>query len=77
MPNNDSIKVSPNLDKRVVVLVTKERHCISYILVLNHYQTLGEKVDCVIGNHPNLKDLCDRFDMPFYQIISTKNQRIF
>jgi formyltetrahydrofolate deformylase len=68
LPNKSSIKVNPNPDKKIIVLVTKEHHCLSDILVRNHYQTLGAKVECVIGNHPDLKDLCNRFDVPFVYI---------
>ena len=68
LPNKSSIKVNPNPDKKIIVLVTKEHHCLSDILVRNHYQTLGAKVECVIGNHPDLKDLCNRFDVPFIHI---------
>jgi formyltetrahydrofolate deformylase len=68
LPNKSSIKVNPNPDKKIIVLVTKEHHCLSDILVRNHYQTLGAKVECVIGNHPDLKDLCNRFDVPFVHI---------
>ncbi|MBK0382140.1 formyltetrahydrofolate deformylase [Pedobacter sp. SD-b] len=68
LPNNASVKVNPNPNKKVILLVTKEHHCLSDILVRNHYQTLGASLQCVIGNHPDLKDLCDRFDVPFHYV---------
>ena len=69
LPPDAEVIVNPNPLKKVVVLVTKEYHCLSDLLIRNHFNTLGASVMCVIGNHPNLQDICCRFDMPF-QLIS-------
>jgi len=66
LPADASIKVNPQPEKKVVLLVTKEYHCISDILVRNHFNTLGAKVQAVIGNHPDLQNICERFDVPFF-----------
>jgi len=68
LPPDATIKINPLPQKRVVVMVTKEYHCLADILIRNHYGTLGASVLAVIGNHAVLKDICDRFDMPFYHI---------
>lgn len=65
LPSGAAIKVNPMPEKKIVVLVTKEYHCLSDILIRNHYNTLGAKVQRVIGNHAVLKDICNRFDVPF------------
>jgi formyltetrahydrofolate deformylase len=66
LPEGASISINPLPDKQVVVMVTKEYHCLADILIRNHYGTLGASVQCVIGNHDTLADICKRFDMPFY-----------
>src|SRR5690606_37570223 len=43
----------------------KEYHCLSDILTRNHFKTLGANVTCVIGNHPDLENICTRFQIPF------------
>jgi formyltetrahydrofolate deformylase len=66
LPSEAVIAVNPLPEKRVVVLVSKEYHCLADILVRQYFQKLGVSVQCVIGNHTVLKDICRRFDMPFY-----------
>ena len=68
LPAGAIISVNPNPYKKVVVLVTKEYHCLADILIRNHFKTLGATVQCVIGNHVTLQNICERFDMPFYHI---------
>ena len=63
-----TIKVDPSPEKKIIVLVTKEYHCLADILIRNHFKTLGASVQCVIGNHITLENICDRFDIPFHFI---------
>ncbi len=68
LPPDAIIKVNPLPEKKVVVLVTKEYHCLADILIRNHFKTLGARVQCVIGNHDVLQNICQRFDIPFYLV---------
>jgi len=68
LPADATIKVDPNPEKKIIVLVTKEYHCLADILIRNHFKTLGSSVQCVIGNHVTLENICDRFDIPFLYI---------
>jgi formyltetrahydrofolate deformylase len=78
LPEDAAITINPNPDKKIAVLVTKEYHCLSDILVRNHFGTLGASVECVIGNHPDLEDLCKRFSIPFHFIShEDKNKETF
>lgn len=65
LPPQAIIAVNPQPDKKVVVMVTKEYHCLADILVRNHFGTLGASVQCVIGNHKVLQSVCERFGVPF------------
>ena len=76
LPNEATIEINPTVEKKVVVLVTKDYHCLSDILIRNHFKTLGATVQCVIGNHPNLGDLCARFDIPFHYLSHEKVEKI-
>ena len=66
LPEAAEIKVNPEPEKKVIVLVTKEYHCLGDILIRNHFKTLGAEVQAVIGNHTTLEDICNRFGIPFY-----------
>ncbi|MGZ3753190.1 MAG: formyltetrahydrofolate deformylase, partial [Mucilaginibacter sp.] len=61
--------VNPDPVKKVIVMVTKEYHCLADILVRNYFKTLGASVQCVIGNYTNLEDICNRFDIPFHHVV--------
>lgn len=73
LPKGAMINVNPQPEKNIVVLVTKEYHCLSDILTRNHFKTLGANVSCVIGNHPDLANICERFQIPF-KCVSHQNK---
>jgi formyltetrahydrofolate deformylase len=68
LPTDAIISINPLPEKRVVILVTKEYHCLADILIRHYFGTLGARVMAVIGNYDNLQDICKRFDMPFFAI---------
>jgi formyltetrahydrofolate deformylase len=68
LPDGSLIKVNPDPVKKVIVMVTKEYHCLADILIRNYFKTLGASVQCVIGNYTNLEDICNRFDVPFHHV---------
>lgn len=68
LPEGALINVNPDPVKKVIVMVTKEYHCLADILVRNYFKTLGASVQCVIGNYTNLEDICRRFDVPFHHV---------
>ncbi len=73
LPANAIVKVNPLPEKNIVVLVTKEYHCLSDILTRNHFKTLGANVQCVVGNHPDLMNITERFEVPFH-LVSHENK---
>ena len=68
LPADAIVKVDPNPEKKIIVLVTKEYHCLADILIRNYFKTLGASVQCVIGNHSTLQNICERFDLPFHLV---------
>ena len=54
--------------KRIVILVTKEAHCLGDILMKNYYGGLNVEIAAVIGNHDNLRTLVERFDLPYHYV---------
>ena len=73
LPEDAIISVNTDPEKKIILLVTKEYHCLSDILVRNHFNTLGAKVQCVVGNHDVLRDICHRFEVPFF-LVSHENK---
>jgi formyltetrahydrofolate deformylase len=75
LPADAIIKVNPLPEKKIVVLVTKEYHCLGDILIRHYFKTLGAQVQCVIGNHDTLQNICQRFDIPFYLVSHEKKEK--
>lgn len=75
LPADASIHVSTQPEKKLVVLVTKEYHCLGDILLRHHFKTLGASVQCVIGNHATLQDICQRFDVPFHLVSHAQDSK--
>ena len=61
-------RVSDLAPKRVVVLVSKEHHCLGDILIRHAFDDLNAKVLAVAGNHRVLQPLVAKFELPFHFI---------
>jgi formyltetrahydrofolate deformylase len=68
LPADAIVTAGATTAKKIAVLVTKEYHCLGDILIRQHFDTLGAKVACVLGNHDVLADVCERFDVPFHLV---------
>ena len=63
-----SIELSQNESKNVVVLVTKEHHCLADLLIRNQFKDLNFNIVAVVGNYENLRELTEKFNIPFIYI---------
>ncbi|MGL4487072.1 MAG: formyltetrahydrofolate deformylase [Yersinia sp. (in: enterobacteria)] len=54
--------------RRIVIMVTKEAHCLGDLLMKSAYGGLDVEIAAVIGNHDTLQNLVERFDIPFHLI---------
>ncbi|WP_444924305.1 formyltetrahydrofolate deformylase [Microbulbifer sp. DLAB2-AF] len=52
--------------KRLVLMVTREPHCLGDILMKCYSGALDVEIAAVIGNHPDLGGLVEKFDTPFH-----------
>lgn len=68
LPANATIQLNPPHRKKLVVMVTKEHHCLADILVRHHFGTLQAEVAAVIGNYDHLKEFTEKFRLPFHYI---------
>lgn len=58
--------VNANRRKRIVIMVTKESHCLGDILMKAYDGSLDVEIAAVIGNHDKLGALTEKFDIPFH-----------
>lgn len=54
--------------RRIVIMVTKEAHCLGDLLMKSAYDGLDVEIAAVIGNHDTLKNLVEQFGIPFHHI---------
>ncbi|WBA12530.1 formyltetrahydrofolate deformylase [Salinivibrio kushneri] len=54
--------------KRVVIMVTKESHCLGDILMKAYDGSLEIDIAAVVGNYDKLQHLTERFDIPFHYV---------
>lgn len=75
LPQEARISVEVKQKKNIVILATKEHHCLSELLVRHHYNELNANILAVIGNHDHLAELTHRFDIPFHCISAEGHTR--
>lgn len=68
LPAQALVTINPDRQKKIVVLVTKEHHCLADILVRHFFQTLNADVKAVVGNYESLKGFTEKFDIPYHLV---------
>ncbi|AOM40147.1 formyltetrahydrofolate deformylase [Xenorhabdus hominickii] len=68
LPAGSSRELNTAGRRRIVLMVTKEAHCIGDILVKSAYDGLDVEIAAVIGNHTILQQLVEQFGIPFHHI---------
>jgi len=67
-PKEAHIQVIEPHPKKIILMATKESHALGDILIRHADGELDARIECVIANHDTLRELVERFDIPFYHI---------
>lgn len=65
LPKNAEIKLNKKAKKDVVILATKESHVLGDLLIRYIDGELNANIKAVIANHEDLRELVEKFDIPF------------
>lgn len=68
LPAGSKRELNSSGRRRIVVMVTKEAHCLGDLLMKSAYDGLDVEIAAVIGNHDTLKGLVEQFGIPFHHI---------
>lgn len=68
LPDAAKVSLITKKEKQIVVLVTKEYHCLADILIKNQFKTLGANVKAVIGNYEELRDFTEKLGIPYFYV---------
>ncbi|MGE4428561.1 MAG: formyltetrahydrofolate deformylase [Solirubrobacteraceae bacterium] len=61
--------------RRVVILVSREAHCLTELLWRWERGELGADIACVISNHPDHRERVERFGIPYHHVPATRANR--
>lgn len=75
LPPNVAIRLSDKTKKNIVLLATKEHHCLSDLLIRHTFNELQASIRAVISNHDTLQDLAAKFNVPFHYIPHQEKSR--
>ena len=65
LSNEATLTLTPNTKKDIVILATKEAHCLGDILIRYASGELDANIKAVIANHDILQDLVEKFGIEF------------
>jgi len=68
LPAGAGVRLSDLKPKRIVVLVSKEHHCLGDILIRHAFGQLNAQLLAVLGNHSELEPLVTKFNLPFHYV---------
>lgn len=68
LPADARVRLTRMEPKRIVVLATREHHCLADLLVRHEYGELNTRILAVVSNHRALEPLVRRFDLPFHHV---------
>jgi len=60
--------VATKQKKRIVILVTKEAHCLGDILMKSTYGGIDVEIAAVVGNYDALEELVSKFNIPYHTV---------
>ena len=75
LPEAARISLAPSGKRPIVVMATKEPHCLGDLLLRHAYDELPAKICAVIANHQTLEPLVRKFDIPFHFISHEGRER--
>lgn len=68
LPPTARVRVARDERRPIVVCATREPHCLGELLLLDAIGELPAKIVGVVSNHDTLRELVERFDVPFEHV---------
>jgi len=68
LPAAARVRVAREGRRPLVLLATREPHCLGELLLLDACGELPGRIDAVVSNHDSLRGLVERFGVPFHHV---------
>ena len=75
LPPEADLRLASLAPKRIVVLASKEHHCLADILIRHSFGELNAEILAVISNHTRLAPLVQKFELPFHHLETRDGER--
>jgi len=66
MPEDAMIDLTQKRRKKIIIMATKESHCLGDLLLKEYSDDLNAEIVAVVSNYDYLKELVTKFDIPFH-----------
>jgi formyltetrahydrofolate deformylase len=66
LPSDANIYLSPVRKKNIIILGTKESHCVGDILLKHNSDDLDANILAIVSNYDTLEPLAQKFDIPYH-----------
>ena len=73
LPAGLNLRINPKKNKDIVLMVTKEHHCLGELLIRYAFNELDATILAVVSNYNTLQPLVGKFGIPFH-FISHENK---
>nr|WP_187293392.1 formyltetrahydrofolate deformylase [Dyadobacter fermentans] len=73
LPPGLNLRINPKKNKDIVLMVTKEHHCLGELLIRYAFNELDATILAVVSNYNSLQPLVGKFGIPFH-FISHENK---
>jgi formyltetrahydrofolate deformylase len=68
LPTGAQVRLAQPGPKRIVVLASREHHCLGDLLIRHQFGGINARIEAVISNHAVLGDLVRKFEVPFHPV---------
>lgn len=68
LPPGAAVRVVGTEPRRIVLMASREHHCLADLLVRGHFGEFNAEFVGVVSNHAVLGSLARRFDVPFHEV---------
>jgi len=68
MPFEANIELTKKRRKKIIIMATKESHCLGDLLLKEYSDDLNAEIVAVVSNYDYLKELVDKFNLPFHHV---------
>ncbi len=75
LPPSAEVRLTANTKKNIVILATKEYHCLSDLLIRHTFDDLNINILGVISNYMHLKELTSKFEIPYFYVDHSDKSR--